>query len=75
MTKKCDSNCGWCAHCQGLELGDTVRRLGDDGNMYDYEVDDIDDDGTCISIINEDANPRWVYIMADDCDKIKNEQK
>ncbi len=75
MKDKCDSKCGWCAFCQGLKLGDKVKRKGDDGQIYEYEVEDVDKDGTCISIINEDASPYWVYIMADDCQKVKSEQK
>jgi len=70
---KCKNKCGWCAYCQGMEEGDIVSRYGDDGKLYDYEIDDIDSDGECISILNENAFPHWVYIMADDC--IYNENK
>ena len=69
--KQCNSKCGWCAYCQNMKVGDKVERMGDDNKIYIYEIEDIDNDGTCISIINEGAYPSWVYIMADDCKKVK----
>lgn len=73
VNSKCHAKCGYCAYCQGMEIGDTVSRRGDNGRQYDYEIEDIDPDGSCISIINEDAFPTWAYIMADDC--VYNENK
>ena len=73
LKNKCKERCGWCAYCQGMDIGDTVSRYGDDGKLYDYEITDIDTDGQCIEIENDEAYPRYVYIMADDC--IYNENK
>lgn len=69
---KCQTKCGWCAYCQGMEIGDTVMRQGNDGKIYEYEVDSIDKDGECIDIVSDEANPSYAYIMADDCTLIKD---
>jgi len=73
LKNKCENKCGWCAYCQGMDVGDTVTRCGDDGIQYDYEIDSIDPDGKCIDITNDEAFPNYVYIMADDC--VYNENK
>lgn len=73
IRNRCAKKCGWCAYCQGMDVGDIVSRYGDDGKQYDYEITNIDLDGECIDIENDDAFPTFLYIMADDC--IYNENK
>lgn len=54
----------------GLKVGSIVKRRGYDGQIYEYEVSHIDPDGECIDIESDDANPMYVYIMADDCEVV-----
>ena len=54
-------NCGWCAFCQDIQVGDEVER---DGKIY--EVFSIDPDGKSMDIIDETGDDDH-YIMTDDC--------